>query len=432
MGWRNENFFKFICYNQNIYSNDSADEKDIGYIQLYEQLKKSTKLTSYIPKNDMKLKLLQSEMSKNFNNSLPETVLKKMIHSLAPNVNLVKKDAKTNSYTNLNNWMDQVKQLLATPIGSYGSKNTLFSTEEIEAFAQHLRTLVTEKNFTIATLKGFYSDLIGEVSERTLNEYLNTTIQQSLSGVTESFKSKVTGDYVYGNGKVAKGAVINTKQGKKTVYGSIEKFRGGKHSYLVDYYAGNNIKLDIITEVGFKKEKTVDNTSATAIDKFSIGVKSHWSQSKSTSKIQVADKTLREIFSLYNFYVPGGQISPTKNDAYWWYMNVLFYEGISERIRTITRQIIYAAYFGNVDYEIDLVPNKKTGSVDLHVLSIRDILGSEKFNKYYIKLAHNPRSGVSLQESHPYSKKDIGVNEAKLLDSIKFKGLTLTLRNLIK
>ena len=113
-------------------------------------------------------------------------------------------------------------------------------------------------------------------------------------------------------------------------------------------------------------------------------------------------------------------------------MNILFYEGISERIRTITRQIIYAAYFGNVDYEIDLVPNKKTGSVDLHVLSIRDILGSEKFNKYYIKLARNPRSGVSLQESHPYSKKDIGVNEAKLLDSIKFKGLTLTLRNLIK
>lgn len=402
VGWQARQFYNFICYNHEIYEE---------YLAVFPS-GRSRQLIVNNYKSSKKLNKMKEEMQRNFNNSLPDVVFSQFVKQARRQSAFLAKQSLSSSITSQDElWRNYIEQLIkprqANPLG--------FTETEIKEYANQLKKAYFSSKNVVKKLNGVYSNIVGELTERALQNHLDTIYNKQLKeDVIAKFESKLTGKYVYGGAGEVNGQIITVGKNKtkKTVYkGALEKF-GKKNSFYLKGYAHNSIKIDLMADLQEKSE----NKPTT----FTFGLKSHWTKGTTESSVQGSNQTLRKVISMYNFYNHGNKISNTKQ-AYWWYLNNLFYEGNNANIKDTTKALIYGSYFGNVDYEIDFIV--QGDKAHLVVLSIDEIL--DKNNNaldQYIQTV-NLQTPITLKQSNPYSDKDIPINESKLLDNIKFKSL---------
>lgn len=403
MGWQARQFYNFICYDHEIYEE---------YLAAFPS-GKSRQLIAGGHKSSKKLNKMKEEMQRNFNNSLPDAVFLQFVKQARRQSAFLAKQSLPSSIANQDElWRNYIEQLIKPR-----QANSLGFTEtEIKEYANQLKKAYSSASKGVVNkLGGVYSNIVGELTERALQNHLSTIYDKQLKeDVIAKFESKLTGKYVYGGAGEINGQVVTVGKNKtkKTVYrGALEKF-GKKNSFYLQGYAHNSIKIDLMAEL---QEKSESKPSI-----FTFGLKSHWTKGATESSVQGSNQTLRKVISMYNFYNHGHKVTNTKQ-AYWWYLNNLFYEGNNDNIKDTTKALIYGSYFGNVDYEIDFV--MQGDRAQLVVLSIDELL--DKNNNaldQYIQTV-NLQTPITLRQSNPYSNKDIPINESKILDNIQFKSL---------
>ena len=374
MSFIENNFYKFICYDKEIY-------------QIYNLHNNTVK--NLITKNSS-----QEEKRKELKDKIKKSIQDNPFYSAFQEFSL---DARNFLQSNqnkqsLNN--NEVQTLI-----SLLQKNNLYSEEELNQIINKFNNLKLENNKNIKNaLIGQFSNASGKLTEEITNSSFNQNISNILNRVSKSFK---TGDIKYGNDF----GVLQNKYKNNTVIDF-------KSQQTINFYNGNDIKADLYLETTDKNNK---------ISSFTFGIKSQWTNSKSQiSKIQKTGKDLRNVISLYNFYASKNSYISRNVNSYWSYLNSLYYNEKDEDVKNITKMLIYGAYFGNVDFMIDYTIINDV--IDIKIVTMEEIIEQMK-----IPIPKNTNYHFNFIKD--FQNSSISENEDKILNGYKFSSMTLNFKN---
>lgn len=247
---------------------------------------------------------------------------------------------------------------------------------------------ITQENKNInEQLQGNLNVFIGTVGEKLLEEAVSKQLGQLINSI------KTVGDVRYGH----QSSILSKALGitNKKIY--VKDIITGK---ILDYNG---------------KQMKVDSVIKGANEDYTIGVKAHWSKNKRSS-VQGTPLSLRHILSLATTYGIG--IDRTQV-GYWKFLNDLYWGG--DYNKEALYDLIYAAYFGNVDFEIDWQLYYNNPKVR--------VIPAEKIKKY-LKDKVNLILGFQPQFLETHTKDTISNNEQIVLNSIMINKLIINFNNI--
>lgn len=396
-----QNYYKFICFNQKTYNYyKNYNNNLLGLLSLKEE----NKLKAEQKKIEEKLKniIQNSSINKDFTDFTKEA--NKFITNIKN-----KKNINKNKLNKL-----EIEEFLKI----FKQKN-LYTNEELQKITDKFYSNVyKDKKNLIEGLSGQISNYSGVITEQIITNILNREASKILNYTAKTF---YTGAIEYG--KNFKELERNFKEN------TVKDF---KTKETLTIYNSKEIKIDAFTELK-KNDKNISSLS--------FGIKSHWvnkGNRSSKSSIQSSEKSLKDVISLYNFYLQKQKIQrpiSRQNNSYWSYINAFHYRDQQDNQNEINKRLIYGAYFGDVDFMIDFVVINEELKIELlskfdiiEMLKVPKIKSNKNMNNIDFYFYKSSKENNIIETN----KDIISQNEDLILNNYKFSSLSLNLFALAK
>lgn len=373
-------FFKFICYDRDIYNK---------YVSLFDRNKKFIN-------NNKKSNRTINAWAKRINNFLNQQDILAVFERSVKHINIMSQQ--------VNSWGTIKPKITTEEIINFidqSQDGEIVDYENLKNRIDSALDSIEKENVSIEeAFNSVFSGYLGDITENLITEISS----EKINIINSKCEAISVGALTYGQDNEVLNSVMNSNNNYKVMdWGNLKQelkwtSSGGK----IVTYNGKQMKIDSLLKIQNQKN---------AFD-LTIGVKSHWGKNKQ-SKIQATEKSLRHVFSLALMY----NMSIKRNDGYWKFLNDIFY--INEKNDDLI-ELVYGAFFGNVDYMIDWQLNNNEPEV---LVVTREKLINYLKNNQKISLI---RHSVSITEQN-YLDSDIPINESDILDGIIIRKMNITL-----